>query len=122
LFARILAALPGARLHLIVHQHAHVRDWLLQRMRPQLQAHGVDPGRLVVHPFLPLPQYLGLARACDLALDTLGWSGGMSALDLLGAGVPIVAVEGRLMRQRQTAALLRLLDAGELVAADVDDY
>ncbi|MBB5208714.1 hypothetical protein [Chiayiivirga flava] len=122
LFARILARLPRARLHLIAHEQAHVREWLAARMAPTLAAHGVDPVGVVLHPMLPLPEYLALARDCDLGLDSVGWSGGMSSIDLLSQGLPIVTVAGRLMRSRQTAALLQRLGAPELVAINEEDY
>lgn len=70
---------------------------------------------------MPLERFQALAAACDFGLDTLGWSGGMSALDLLPQGLPIVAVEGPTMRSRQTAALLRWLDTPEPIARDADD-
>jgi predicted O-linked N-acetylglucosamine transferase (SPINDLY family) len=76
----------------------------------------------VMHPLQSLAGFIGLARGCDFALDSVGWSGGMSALDLLGAGVPIVTLPGRSMRCRQTAAMLRLLDAPQLIARDAEDY
>lgn len=122
LFARILARLPRARLHLIAHEQTHVRAWLGARMTPTLAAHGVDPTRLVLHPMLPLPEYLALARDCDLGLDSIGWSGGMSSIDLLSQGLPIVTVAGRVMRGRQTAALLERLGTPELVAVNEEDY
>ena len=71
---------------------------------------------------MPLADYLALARRCDLGLDTLHWSGGMSSIDLLGQGLPIVTLAGDLMRGRQTAALLQRLDAAELIASNPDDY
>jgi CRISPR-associated protein Csy1 len=100
-----------------------VRDWLLARMTPTLRACGADPERqLRIHGFLPLPQFLGLASACRLNLDSIGWSGGMSALDLLGEGLPTLTLEGRSMRTRQTAALLQRLDVSELIAENPDEY
>jgi protein O-GlcNAc transferase len=123
LFARILAALPEARLHLIAHQDAQVRAALGTRIGAALQAAGVDPTeRLVLHPLLTPEAFVGLGRACDFALDSIGWSGGMSSLDLLGAGVPVVTLPGTTMRSRQTAALLRALDAPQLVARNTGDY
>jgi predicted O-linked N-acetylglucosamine transferase (SPINDLY family) len=70
---------------------------------------------------MPLERFQALAAACDFGLDTLGWSGGMSALDLLPQGLPIVAVEGPTMRSRQTAALLKWLDTSEPIARDATD-
>lgn len=122
-FGRILARLPNARLHLLADDREPVRQWLRTRMAPTLRRHGADPDRqLRIHGFLPLPQFLGLADACSLNLDSIGWSGGMSALDLLSQGLPTLTLEGPTMRGRQTAALLKRLEVAELVAADSDDY
>lgn len=122
-FARVLQALPQARLHLVPHHREHVRDWLRDRMRPAFAAHGVDiDARLVTHDLMPLDRFLALASQCDFALDSLGWSGGMTALDLLPLGLPIVALESGSMRERQSAAMLALLGAGELVADGVDAW
>jgi protein O-GlcNAc transferase len=123
LFARILAQVPQARLHLLVDQRAPVRDWLRERMTPTLRAAGAEPERqLLMHGFLDHARYLGLAQRFVLGLDSIGWSGGMSALDLLAQGLPIVTLPGVSMRSRQTAALLRHLDLPELIARDEDDY
>jgi len=122
-FARILAALPEACLHLLVDDRAPVRDWLRRRMTPTLLAAGADPERqLRMHGFLDFQRFLGLAKACRLNLDSVGWSGGMSAIDLLSQGLPTISTEGPTMRCRQTAALLRRLDASELIARDEDHY
>jgi len=123
LFGRILAELPEAHLHLLADQREPVRDWLYQRMAGALRAAGADPERqLHLHGFLDLPAYLGLAQVCCLNLDTVGWSGGMSGLDLLAQGLPTVCLPGSSMRSRQTAGLLRWLGVPELVASDEDDY
>lgn len=121
-FARILRALPQARLHLTpLVGEEHIVD-LRARMRPAFEREGVDmDARVLTHALMPLERFQALAAACDFGLDTLGWSGGMSALDLLPQGLPIVAVEGPTMRSRQTAALLKWLDTPELIARDAAD-
>ncbi|THD12344.1 hypothetical protein B1808_13510 [Pseudofulvimonas gallinarii] len=122
-FARILAQVPGTRLHLIPHQDESVRQWLLARMRPRLLEHGVDPDtRVVLHGYRPLAEFLALADGCAVNLDAIGWSGGMSAIDLLRRGIPTVTLTGQTMRTRQTACLLRHAGLPELVANDVDGY
>jgi protein O-GlcNAc transferase len=123
LFARILAALPEARLHLLADHRPAVCDWLRARMAPTLAAAGADPDtQLHIHGFVDHARYLGLAGACRLNLDTVGWSGGMSALDLLAQGLPTLCLPGESMRSRQTAALLQRLELPELIARDDDDY
>ena len=66
--------------------------------------------------------YLGGIAASDLVLDSIGFSGGATSLDALSVGTPVVTLEGGFMRGRQTAAMLRMLGAEELVAADADGY
>jgi len=123
LFARILAGLPGSRLHFVPHPQAHVREQLRERMRPAMESHGVDADRqLVMHGYRPLSDFLALAAQCSLNLDSIGWSGGMSSLDLLRLGLPTVTLPGTSMRSRQTASLLQLLDADALVARSESDY
>lgn len=123
LFARILAALPEARLHLLADHRSAVCDWLRARMAPTLAAAGAKPeDQLHIHGFVDHARYLGLAGVCRLNLDTVGWSGGMSALDLLAQGLPTLCLPGESMRSRQTAALLQRLELPELIADDEADY
>jgi protein O-GlcNAc transferase len=123
LFARIITALPQARLHMIPHQSPQVRDWLRERMRPAFAAAGVDiDSRLMLHGYRPLEEFLALAAGCALNLDSIGWSGGMSSLDLLGLGLPTVTRPGPTMRSRQTAAVLERLGVPELTVDSDDAY
>ena len=124
LFARILQRLPTAHLHLIPHQDAGVRDWLAARLQGAMASHGVQDGaaRVHLHAYRPLPEFHQLAARCQLNIDSIGWSGGMSSLDILGLGVPTIGLQGKTMRERQTAALLNELGVGQCIAADADEY
>jgi len=55
-------------------------------------------------------------------LDTSRWSGGNTSLDAIACGLPVVALPGRLMRARQSAAMLMLAGVDELIAHDMDEY
>ena len=55
--------------------------------------------------------FLAVLAACDLALDTFGFSGGNTSLDALSVGLPIVTVPGEFMRGRQTFAMLKALQS-----------
>ena len=73
-------------------------------------------------PRLSHSDFRSALAVCDVMLDTPNFSGGSSALDALAAGLPIVAWEGRFMRGRQSAAMLRMVGVPELVAADRRGY
>lgn len=123
LFARILERNPRARLDILSGMQAHVAEDLAARLRRTFARSGLDfDARCRVHAALPVPDYLARLAAADVALDSLDYSGGVTSLDSLWHGLPIVTLPGALMRGRQTAAMLRLLGAGELIARDEDDY
>ena len=122
-FARICLQLPGARFHLLPHPQPHVRYELQERMRKAFVRHGLELERHVVfHPAQRFAGFLGIARACDLNMDSIGWSGGNTTLEILSLDVPTVTLPGALMRARHTAAILRRIGQERLIAADVDDY
>jgi predicted O-linked N-acetylglucosamine transferase (SPINDLY family) len=95
----------------------------MQRMHAALRRRGVDPAhRLVLLPKCPHDQYKRINLLSDVMLDTLHWSGGNTTLDSLSHGLPVVTLPGQFMRGRQSAAMLRLIGAPELIAANRDDY
>jgi predicted O-linked N-acetylglucosamine transferase (SPINDLY family) len=87
------------------------------------ERHGVSiRERLLVLPPVPHDDYLRVNLACDAMLDTLHWSGGNTTLDALACGLPVVTLPGAYMRGRQSAAMLRIVGAADLIAADTDGY
>jgi predicted O-linked N-acetylglucosamine transferase (SPINDLY family) len=67
-------------------------------------------------------RFLATLAACDVSLDTFGFSGGNTTLDALSVSLPVVTLPGEYMRGRQTMAMLNLVDAPELIATTHDDY
>jgi len=123
LFARTLAAAPGARLVLFEGRHPALTRRYLARLDAALAAAGVSRGdRVVVLPQVRHDRYLELNLACDAMLDTLRWSGGNTTLDAIATGLPVVTLPGRFMRARQSAAMLGIAGVPDLVAQDRDDY
>ena len=123
LFARVLAAAPGAQLVLFEGRHPALTAKYLARLDGALAREGLGrDGRVHVLAQCGHDDYLRINRVCDAMLDTLHWSGGNTSLDALACGLPIVTLPGRFMRGRQSAGMLRLMDVDELVARDVDGY
>jgi protein O-GlcNAc transferase len=123
LFARVLAANPRASLVMFDGRHPRVTQHFVERVTGVFDAHGVAANeRLIVLPPLPHDDYLRVNVACDAMVDTLHWSGGNTSVDALACGLPIVTLPGAFMRGRQSAAMLRLAGAADLIARDADDY
>jgi protein O-GlcNAc transferase len=71
---------------------------------------------------LPYRDWLAGVAAAALVLDTKGFSGGVSSLDAIGVGTPVVTFEGTSARGRQTAAMLKIVGVPELIVRDDDEY
>ncbi len=114
---RILSAVEGSVLWLLDDHVAAVAN--LQR---EAVARGVDPGRLVFAPRMPVAEHLARHRCADLFLDTLPYNAHTTASDALWAGLPLLTCRGDTFAGRVAASLLQALDLPELIAATPDGY
>jgi predicted O-linked N-acetylglucosamine transferase (SPINDLY family) len=73
-------------------------------------------------PLLSRAEFLALARDADLNLDTVGWSGGHTTLDISSQDTPTITLPGSTMRSRHTAAMLELMGLDPLVTASHAEY
>ena len=120
LWARILAAVPGARLLL---QAAALNDPLVQRdFRARAAAHGIADERLELRSFVPVELAAHAYHDIDIALDPFPFCGGMTSLDALWMGVPVVTLPQVMIAGRQSASMLANLGLPELIAADPAAY
>jgi protein O-GlcNAc transferase len=122
LWARVLRAVPGARLAL--KYHGRLADPMLQaRLRTTFGGRGVDPGRIE---FLTAEDdeasHLAAYSMIDIALDTTPFSGATSSFDALWMGVPVVTLTGDTMISRMTASLLAAAGLDGLIADTPDEF
>ncbi len=123
LLARIATAIPAARFHLTPHADPAISARLRERLEAELRGANLDPRHhLGIVRGLPPAEFLGLARAGDINLDSIGWSGGNTTLEALWFDIPTVTLPGSSMRTRHTAAMLEILELDQLIATDVEDY
>ena len=123
LFARVLASATAARLVVFEGRHPALTAKYRARLAAAFAREGVRADqRVIVLPQCGHDDYLRINALCDAMLDTLRWSGGNTSLDALAAGLPVVTLPGRFMRGRQSAAMLTLAGATELIARDEGDY
>lgn len=117
-WSRVLDAVPGSRLKIIavgLHDERN-RSW----WRKRLAAHGIDAVEL--SPFLPHDQLLAAYGEIDIALDPFPFAGGITSLEALYMGVPVVTLETPMLAGRQTLCFLRNLGLDTLVADSEDSY
>lgn len=116
-WARILRRVPGSVLWLF-QDNADVVD----NLRQEAAARGVDPGRLVFAAFMDLPEHLARHALADLFLDTLPCNAHTTASDALWAGLPVLTRIGESLAGRVAASLLNAIGLPELVTDSVRAY
>ncbi|ADE10852.1 tetratricopeptide repeat protein [Sideroxydans lithotrophicus] len=120
LWAKILSAIPGAKLFLKYSQlnDPSVRDATLQRYA----MHGIGKERLILEGSSPRAEYLASYHRVDIALDPFPYPGGTTSMESLWMGVPVLTRRGDrfLAHAGETIACNAGLDTW--VATDEDDY
>ncbi len=119
-WGRILAAVPDSRL--LIQARAldtpTTRDTLLDR----LARHGVPTNRVRLEGGRDRAGMTDLYRQADLALDADPWSGGLTVLELLWMGVPVVTLAGRHPCGRHAVSHLRRVGLDDWVAETPEAY
>ncbi len=83
---------------------------------------GIDPARIVFAPRAEHAEHLARHRLADLALDTQYHTGGVTTLDALWAGIPVVTIEGPSHSERTGASILSAIGMAELICANRESY
>jgi predicted O-linked N-acetylglucosamine transferase (SPINDLY family) len=120
LWARVLTALPNARLRLQNKQlaDAEVRQQLGQR----LQRVGIGVDRVTMHGPQPREAYLAAHGEVDLILDTFPFPGGTTTCESLWMGVPTLTLAGDRLIGRQGASLLAAAGLSDWIAPDPEQF
>ncbi len=72
--------------------------------------------------WLPGDQFWGLMEAADIFLDLPSFSGYTTAWQAIHCNAPVVTLEGRYLRQRLAAGLLKSLGVEETIASNINEY
>lgn len=120
LWGEVLQAVPGAKLLV---QAAALDDAPNRSRFGELCArHGIATDRLELRGFVPIDQAPAGYAAIDIALDPFPFCGGMTSLEALWLGVPVITLAGQTIASRQSASMLVNLGLAELVADDAAQY
>jgi protein O-GlcNAc transferase len=90
-----------------------------ENLEEAAQRHGVSAGRLIFSDVVAHADHLGRLGNADIALDNLHHGGGITSLDALWCGVPLVTMLGRTPASRLGASLLTGIGAADLIQPDL---
>lgn len=110
----ILAAVPDSRLILVP-----PKGKITNRVREKL---GVDPSQLIGLPRELRLEYFKNYQRIDLALDPFPCSGGVTTLDSLWMGVPVLTLAGPTVVSRASLSILSKVGLTELAAKNKAEY
>jgi predicted O-linked N-acetylglucosamine transferase (SPINDLY family) len=116
-WVRILQAVPASRLVLHAPLGSH-RDLV----RALFAAAGVAAERVAFDGKVPLRDYLVRYRDFDLCLDPWPYSGGVTTMDALWMGVPVITLAGRTGVGRSGVSILSNVGLAELIAQTPEQY
>ena len=119
-WARILAAVPGSRL--LLKEQKLDDPGIRARLLARLQSHGIAADRVSVLGKSSHAEHLGTYHQVDLALDPFPHGGGVSSMEALWMGVPVVTLLGSTIASRLSASILTRLDMHDWIACSDDEY
>ena len=73
-------------------------------------------------PWLSREKFYHLLDLCDVYLDCPSFSGYTTSWQAVHRGIPVVTIEGKFMRQRLAAGLLRKIGLTDTIATSTEDY
>lgn len=118
IWMRLLRLVPGSVLWVVRNTPRAASNLRLEAAR-----RGVDPDRLVFSGLVPHEKHLARLRAhADLALDNFWHGGGITTIDALWAGVPVLTVAGETPQSRNGASLLHAAGMPELVCPNLESF
>jgi predicted O-linked N-acetylglucosamine transferase (SPINDLY family) len=119
-WARILQRLPQARLVL---KYKGMDDTAVGgRLAEMFAAHRIERGRLDFLASSPHADLLEHYNRVDLALDPFPYNGGLTTLEALWMGVPVITCPGETFAGRHSLTHLSNVGLTQMVARDLDEY
>lgn len=115
---KILLRTPNSRL--IIKDLMMKRPYAIKRIREVM--HDIDPGRILFMQDCSHPDQMLTYQNVDLVLDTFPHTGGVTALEIIYMGVPIVTLYNGQVGGRTTSSVLRAMGRKDWVASSIDDY
>lgn len=120
-WARILRLVPLSRI--VLKAAALADDSVCQQLLDHFATRGIDSARVDLRGASAHQEMFAEYGDMDIALDPFPFNGGMTTLEALWMGVPVVTLEGNTVVSRQSySALANIGLAGELAFPNVEAY
>jgi predicted O-linked N-acetylglucosamine transferase (SPINDLY family) len=119
LWTRLLRETPEARLLLVTKA---LGDSVTRERFREAFARADVADRVDFRGMLPHPELLGCYGEIDIALDPFPYSGGLTTLESLWMGIPVITLGGDRFAARHSLSHLTAAGLTEFITADADSY
>ncbi|HWK44608.1 MAG TPA: tetratricopeptide repeat protein [Stellaceae bacterium] len=120
LWSAVLARVAGSRLLL---KTKNLGDsFTCETLLAQFAGHGIAADRLILEGHAPRAELLAAYNRVDIGLDPTPYGGGLTTMESLWMGVPVVCLRAPRWVARAGDSILSTLGLPELVADTVDEY
>lgn len=120
LWAKVLTVVPNSKLILKCADLDH--EALREQVAGTLSRFGVTENQLDLRSSSPPEDLLETYKEIDIALDTFPYSGGLTTLEALWMGVPVVTKTGETFAGRHSTSHLSTVGLSDWIASSEDQY
>jgi len=120
LWGELLRRLPASRIVLKTRELGDLAT--RQRIHSLFAVEEIAADRIVLSGHSPHPELLKAYNGIDIALDPFPYSGGLTTIEALWMGVPVVTLGGDRFASRHSLSHLNVVGLGELVADGPESY
>lgn len=117
---RILAKVPGSRLYL--RNSSYSDSYARERVEILLEDAGIDLDSVRIEGWSDRGNFIAAYGEADILLDPFPFNGGITSLEAMWQGLPMVALEGRSWGARLGAMILTGANCREWLARSEDEY
>lgn len=123
LFAEIAQRVPQSEFIFLASPDEYLAQAFLDRLEIQFTARNLKINQYCrILPVMPKSKFYALQSLVNVALDSLGWSGGVTTLDALNCHLPLVTYPGSFMRGRHSYGILQRIGVTETIAHSETEY
>ena len=120
LWSKVLDAVPGSKLK--IKTHSLGAAGCRQSLVAKAAENGIEEARLILESGGTRRSILDAYNGIDIALDPLSYSGGITTLEALWMGVPVVTLPGQTFVRRHSFSHLSVAGLTDWIARDQDHY
>lgn len=120
LWSRIMTLHPSARL--LVKDQSFDDPGIMADFRKRAETAGLPLDRIDIEGRTDRVNHVATNRRIDIALDPMPHGGGITTLESLSVGVPVVTLAGGTVPSRVSASILAAIGLGQLATATEDAY